>query len=544
MSTSFRKGQITVTVDGQHTTSADSATIYQLLSASTKETVIAAILNSHLVSLDTHLSDGARVRLVHKSDPLGRSVLRRGAQIAFRTLAERHFPDLCFEVGQSLLGGYFYRVGSEFMTEQSLAELAHTLDRAMRRLIEENQKFHRELVALETLRKRVEDPLGYREKLLRTWPAPRAWLVTLDGKSDVLHGVVPPSTSYLEGVEILSFQGGLVLRFGDCCDELHPGDGKALLLSYQQTRDWNEMIGVNTVGDLNEVILQGRFEEVVRLSEALHEKKISNIADEICSKGDIRLVLIAGPSSSGKSTFLRRLCVQLTVNGKRPLEVSLDDYYCDRSGIDSLDLEAPEALDLSLLREQIERLLDGQKVRVPRFNFKLGRPAPRESWRQIAMEPDGIIVLEGLHALNPSVTAAISTSSQYRLFVSALTQLRIDEYNRIPTSKVRLLRRITRDRKSRGASTAEVLQQWSRVRQGERRFIFPYQEQIDSLFDSSLVYEAAVLKSFAWRYLLEVPEEHATRGEAYRLLKFLELFVPVLPEVVPSNSILQEFLVR
>lgn len=534
--------EISVTINGRKESVPTGSRIKNLLGSDERE-VVAALLNSHLVSLDTVLTHDTSITTIKRTDPRGRAVLRRGAQLAFQSLIRKFFPELVVEIGQSLLGGYFYRVTSPIGVV-GIASVADRLNKKMQALIKRDEPFSRELVSLEKVLEMVDDPTESRAKLLRTWPAPRAYLVSINDCYDIQHSVVPPSARYLTGVEVLPFAPGLVLRFGECCDELHPGDSRLLLDCYQETRRWNEMIEVRTVGELNCAVLEGRFEQVVRLNEALHEKKIALIADRICRQQRAKVICIGGPSSSGKSTFLKRLAVQLMVNGRRPLTISLDDYYLERKDGESVDLESPEALNLKLLNRQLHQLLDGQPINVPRFDFVKQRPTPQQTWRRVQLESNGVLLLEGLHALNPLVINEVPRSALFRVFVSALTQLIIDEHNRVPTSKVRLLRRITRDRKFRGSTTAEVLEQWPRVREGERKYIFPFQEHVECLFDSSLVYETAILKSFTWRYLLEVPRDHPTQGEAFRLLKFLELFVPVLPDAIPNNSLLQEFVSR
>lgn len=535
--------EIEVSIDGRKETACSGILIKELLGESDGD-VVAAILNSHLVSLDTVLTHDVSLALVRVGDPKGRAVLRRGAQLAFQSLLRKVCPDHAVEIGQSLLGGYFYQIEPPPGTSLGLVSIAAQLNEQMQILIDRDEPFLREQVSLERVLQVVDDPRESRAKLLRTWPGPRAYIVSINGCYDIQHSVVPPSSRHLRGVEVIPFSTGLVLRFGDCCDELHPGDGHLLIDCYQETRRWNEMIEVRTVGELNQAALAGGFERVVRLSEALHEKKIAQIADQIFAQSEIRVVCIAGPSSSGKSTFLERLAIQLMVNGRRPLTISLDDYYRERREGEELDLESPQALDIQLLCRHICSLLKGQSVQVPRFDFVKQKPTPDDSWRQVRLEPNGVLILEGLHALNPLVTDGIPGRALFRVFVSGLTQLIIDEHNRVPTSKVRLLRRITRDRMFRGSTTAQVLEQWPRVREGERKYIFPYQDKVECLFNSSLVYETAILKSFAWRYLLEVPRDHPEQGEAFRLLKFLELFVPVLPDIVPGNSILQEFVSR
>jgi uridine kinase len=288
--------------------------------------------------------------------------------------------------------------------------------------------------------------------------------------------------------------------------------------------------------------------EVIRIAEGFHEKKIAAIADMIHTRRQrVRMVLVAGPSSSGKTTFIKRLAIQLRVNGLRPLGLSLDNYFVDRAqtprGPDGKpDFESIDALDLELLNTQLAALLRGEEVAVPRYDFVLGRRVAADRWSHARLSEGQILLVEGIHALNPRLTAAVPHEDTFKVFISALTQLVLDDHNRIFTSDARLLRRIVRDRLSRGHRATHTLEMWAGVRRGEARGIFPFQEDADVVFNSALVYEPAVLRVFAERFLLEVPREHPTYTEAYRLLKFLSWFVPIFQDDVPNTSILREFI--
>jgi uridine kinase len=353
----------------------------------------------------------------------------------------------------------------------------------------------------------------------------------------------------VRGFSVVPYEDGLLLRFprdGEPAPALGPQP--KLFATYRETREWNEAIGVANVGALNRVCLSGEIAEVIRIAEGFHEKKLAAIADAIAARrGEARAVLVAGPSASGKTTFIKRLDIQLRVNGLRPIGLSLDNYFIDRErtphGADGKpDYEALAALDLDLFNEHLLALLEGRAVEVPQYDFVLGRRAGRERWRTLRLAADELLQIEGIHALNPRLTAAVPESAKYRVFISALTQLTLDDHNRIFTSDARLLRRIVRDRLFRGHDTTHSLEMWGAVRKGEARGIFPFQEQADVMFNSALLYEPAVLRVYAERFLLEVPREHPTYTEAFRLLKFLQWFVPVFEHDVPSTSILREFI--
>ena len=398
----------------------------------------------------------------------------------------------------------------------------------------------------------VQDPFGYKKKLLRAYASPIVQMVELGDYRDLMHGPCAPSTGGLRGTQVLAYPPGLVLRFPQpalTSPLPQPGqEDRKLFQSYHETRDWYELIGISAVGDLNAAALEDRFEHVVHLAEALHEKKIAQIADSIHSRRDqVRLVCIAGPSSSGKTTFVKRLSVQLEVNGLKPLTLGLDDFYRDRSEAPrdengEYDFERFEALEVDLLEETLLGLLAGREVGLPRYDFESGKRTHPSSWPKARLNPGQLLVVEGIHGLNPALAAGLGDDCRFRIFVSALTQLRIDEHNRVFTSDARLLRRIVRDRRFRGFNAADTIMRWPSVRRGEESYIFPYQDLSDAMFNSALVYETAVLRPFAWRYLLEVPRRHPARVRAYELLKFLELFVPVFPDSIPVNSVLREFI--
>jgi uridine kinase len=315
-----------------------------------------------------------------------------------------------------------------------------------------------------------------------------------------------------------------------------------------EARSWQELLGVHHVGQLNRICIDGEVRHLIRVGEGLHEKKIAAIADEILQRSpEIRLVTVAGPSSSGKTTFVRRLGIQLRVNGIQPVALSLDDYYVDRekTPVDedgNLDFEALEAIDLELFHTHLGDLLRGREVRTPHYDFVTGRRVPESQWKTLRLEPDQVLVIEGIHGLNGRLTESVPEALRFRVFVSALSQLAIDDHNRIFTSDARLIRRIVRDRLFRGFTAERTLGLWDRVRRGEGRWIYPFQEAADVMFNSSLPYEPAVLRVWAERFLLQVPRSSPTYAEAYRLLRFLSLFVSVFPDEVPQTSILREFI--
>jgi uridine kinase len=350
---------------------------------------------------------------------------------------------------------------------------------------------------------------------------------------------------------VVAFENGLLLRFprrGDRSRLPKFTPRPLLFATYEETLHWQELLEIQNIGQLNDLCVNGGIHRMIRVAEGLHEKKISQIADEITARSpEVRLVTVAGPSSSGKTTFAKRLGVQLRVNGLEPVSLSLDNYYVNREDtpIDeegNPDFEALEAIDLDLFHDHLARLMAGQSVATPHFDFVHGLRRPSDQWHTMQLEENQILVVEGIHGLNDRLTSSVPRNRKYRVFVSALSQLAIDDHNRILTSDARLIRRLVRDRLFRGFSAERTLDLWDRVRRGEGRWIFPFQEEADVMFNSALVYEPAVLKVFAERFLLQVPRQSRAYPEAFRLLKFLSLFVPIFPDEVPHTSILREFI--
>jgi uridine kinase len=329
-------------------------------------------------------------------------------------------------------------------------------------------------------------------------------------------------------------------------------DYPKLVTVFREYGEWMLLMGIRDVGRLNEVIAGNWARQVVLVAEALHEQRVARIAEWIASRQAdaeeaegkrVRLVLIAGPSSSGKTTFSRRLSIQLLANGLRPFALELDNYFVDREKTPrdhngDYDFESLSALDVPLFNENLLRLLDGQEVTLPRYNFRTGL---RETGPTVRLQPDHIVIVEGIHGLNPNLVPNIPPGVAYRIYVSALTQLNIDRYNLVPTTDTRLIRRIVRDAAYRGYSARQTIDRWGSVRRGEKRWIFPFQEHADVMFNSALVYELAVLKPFAEPLLLQVKPGTRAYVEAKRLLAFLEWFEALAPDLVPDNSILREF---
>ena len=370
----------------------------------------------------------------------------------------------------------------------------------------------------------------------------------IDGYQDYYYGSLLTNTSqiYLFGLEY--YFDGLLLRIPQTNDPTKLGAfirQNKMFEIFKEHHHWQDIIGLRTVGDLNDAIDKGYTNQLIQISEALQEKKIAQIADVIAQRKGIKMVLIAGPSSSGKTTTCKRLSVQLAVNGIRPIGISLDDYFLDRdqTPLDETgdyDFEHLHALNIPLLNEQMNALFRGEEVELPRYNFQKGKS--EWSGKKLQLKGKEILVVEGIHALNPELTSQIPDEQIFRVYASALTTILLDNHNYVPTTDNRLLRRIIRDHKYRGVSAQETIRRWPSVRKGENRWIFPFQENADAMFNSAMLFELAVIKSQAEPLLEQVPENCAEYAEAYRLRKFLAYIRPIPEAQIPPTSLLREFL--
>lgn len=369
----------------------------------------------------------------------------------------------------------------------------------------------------------------------------------LDGYKDYYYGYMLPSTGYVKHFDLRKYEDGFVLilpekKNPDVLEEFKPLP--KLFHAMSIATDWGDKLGVDTVADLNDEIRAGRFNELVLVQEALQERRISEIASDIVSRGGVKFVMIAGPSSSGKTTFSHRLSVQLKTHGLVPHPIAVDDYFVNRENTPrqpngDYDFECLEAIDMKQFNEDMLKLLAGERVELPTFNFVTGKREYKGNYKQLG--PDDVLVIEGIHGLNDKMSYALPAESKYKIYISALTSLNIDEHNRIPTTDGRLLRRMVRDARTRGATAKRTIQMWPSVRNSEEENIFPFQESADAMFNSALIYELAVLKQYAEPLLYNIEKGEPEYFEAVRLLKFLSYFLGVSTEELPKNSIVREF---
>ena len=370
----------------------------------------------------------------------------------------------------------------------------------------------------------------------------------IDGYYDYFYGTLLTNTSKLHLFDLVKYYDGMLLRIPSISDPGQLGElvrQDKMFEIFKEHHRWQDILNLRTIGDLNEAVAKGMTASLINVSEALQENKIVRIAQQIAEKKTVKMVLIAGPSSSGKTTTCKRLSIQLLANGLRPIGISLDDYFVDRENTPKdekgdYDFESLYALNIPMLNEQLNALLAGKEVELPKYNFQTGKS--EKSGRMLQLKGNEVLVVEGIHALNPELTAQVPEEQKYRVYASALTTLLIDDHNYIPTTDNRLLRRIVRDFKYRGVNAQETIRRWPSVRAGENKWIFPYQENADAMFNSAMLFELAAIKQQAEPLLEQVPENSNEYSEAYRLLKFLKYINPIPYQQVPSTSLLREFL--
>ncbi len=509
--------------------------------------IVAALVNGQLRELTYCLHTDADLVPIPVTSGDGTRIYQRSLSFLLVTAVKELFPKAKIVIDHSLTaGGLFCTVQDwpPFAPEDLERIEAH-----MRQLVEEDVPITKQRIPLQEAKALFEVQgaqdkvrlLNYRRKQYLT-------VYVLRQAVDYFYGYMVPSAGYLSWFELKHYPPGFILRhpLASRPKELMPfKDSPRVAAVFREYGQWLGLMDVQSVSGLNRAIESGRIREVILVAEALHEQRIAEVARDIAQRrSTVRLALIAGPSSSGKTTFVKRLAVQLLANGIRPMVIGMDDYFVEREKTPrapdgSLDYESLDALDRPLLGEHLLQLMAGQAVAMPHYDFRTGK---RQPGRTLTLEPDQIILAEGIHGLNPNLLPDIPTERIYRVYVSALTNLNIDYHNRVPTTDTRLLRRLIRDAAYRSYSAQETIERWESVRWGEGQNIFPYQEHANVMFNSALAYEMAVLKPFAEPLLRQVEPGTMTYVEAKRLLAFLEWFLPCEPDPVPDNSILREFI--
>jgi uridine kinase len=509
--------------------------------------IVGAIVNGVLRELTYPIRMDSEVEPVTMDGADGMRIYRRSLVFLLETAFEGRFPDADLKVEHSIFsGGYYCRVlGRAPLSSQELIDL----EADMRLLVDADLAFIRQEIPL-------NDAIAYFQKndkdekvrLLSHRRKDYLTLYQLKNFRDYHHGYMLPSTGYLRWFQLVPTEDGFTLRFPrrQAPTQLLPlSQYPKLLSTFRQYSNWLDRLDISSVGALNDAIQNRRVDEVILVSEALHEQRISEIAAQIAGLSDhVRVVLVAGPSSSGKTTFSKRLAVQLLATGLSPFPLAMDNYFVDRdltplNEEGQPDFESILTLDRKRLNRDLKDLVDGKSVQLPYFDFVIGKSMPGEI---VQLKSNEIVILEGIHGLNPDLIPELPTPKIFRIYVSALTQLNLDRHNRISTTDTRLIRRIVRDARERGYSAQQTIQRWESVRRGEKRYIFPYQENADVMFNSALVYELSALKPLAEPLLRQVPFGTPEHVEAKRLLALLEWFLPLESDLIPDNSLLREFI--
>lgn len=542
---------IQVTIDGKGYEYPENCSYYEIAKDFEKTMdapIVLVKVDGRLRELHKQLKKDCELEFVTTEDEIGHKTYQRSLSLLLVKAVYhvggydkiRHVM-LHFSAGS----GFFYTVDGDITLNQAFLDEVKAY---MHEQVEKAVPIYKRSVDTHEARERFRlHGMTDKDRLFRYRRVSRVNLYSLGDFEDYYYGFMTYDTSYLKYFDLYLYDDGFVLQMPE---KKAPETVPAANLSpkvFQVQREserWGEQMGISTVADLNERITKGNIQQMMLIAEALQEQKIAKIAEQIAEKKTVKFVLIAGPSSSGKTTFCNRLSIQLSAHGLTPHPISLDNYYVNR--VDTprdengeYDFECLEALDIDLLNQDMTKLLNGERVELPYFNFKTGKREYKGNF--IQMKETDVLVLEGIHGLNEKLTWSLPAESKFRIYISALTQINVDEHNRIPTTDGRLIRRMVRDSRTRATSAKETIAMWPSVRRGEDRNIFPNQEKADVMFNSALVYELSVLKLYAEPLLFQIEEGEPEYQEAKRLLKFLDYFVGVPIEDIPKNSILREF---
>ena len=529
----------------------ENETLYQILMRVYKDDYfkyLGAKVNNKLKGLCSRdFKNNDKIRFIDITNPDGHRIYVRTLSLIYVKACKDVYNDIDVSINHSLNKGLYTELQYKHLVTKKHLNI---IKGRMQEIIDAKKTITTYFLSVDKARE-IFSAQGMMDKveMLKYWNKDSIRVYELDGYFDTFYGYVAPNTGFVNKFDLRLFYPGIILNYPtrESNFELPQYiEQKKLSKVFKEAEDWGEIMDVAYVGALNKKIADGSISDMTRINEALHEKKIAYIADEITNDKNIKIVLIAGPSSSGKTTFAQRLSIQLRVNGKKTYAISLDDYFVDRhltpkDEKGDLDFESIKALDLELFNEQLIDLMAGREVQIPVYNFKKGS---REYSREpVKLTGDYIIIIEGIHGLNDELTENIPEINKFRIYISALTQLNIDRHNRIATSDLRLLRRIVRDNTHRGNNASKTMELWDNVVRGAERYIFPYQENADAIFNSALVYELGVLKKYAEPIIMEIDEDSSFYSERQRLIKFLSYFLTIEDESdIPNTSILREFI--
>ncbi|WP_018109409.1 nucleoside kinase [Bacteroides propionicifaciens] len=524
--------------------------IYRGFKLDFKYPVVSAKVNNRIEGLRYRAYNNKDIDFLDATNSSAmRTYVRSLSFVLYKAITEL-FPEGKLFVEHPVSKGYFCNI--EIGREVQIDDIALIKVR-MQEIIDQDLPFYRkEVRTTDAIALFEEEGMHDKVKLLKTSGAIYTYYYELGGTKDYYYGSLLPSTGALKVFDLIKYYDGVLLRIPNRDNPFEIAEltkQEKMFSVFKEYLSWQRIMGVRTVGDMNIASKNGHTTDLINVAEALQEKKIAQIADEIHCRGKkgkpVRAVLISGPSSSGKTTFSKRLSIQLMTNGLKPVAISLDNYFVERDETPKdengdFDYESLYALDLELFDQHLQALIRGEKVELPSFNFQTGKKEYKGDTLQL--KENMILILEGIHALNPSLTEHIKREDKYMVYVSALTTISLDDHNWIPTTDNRLLRRIVRDYNYRGYSAEETISRWKSVRAGEDKWIFPYQENADAMFNSALIFELAVIRRYAEPILMCVPQSDPAYSEAYRLLKFLNFFYPIQDKQIPPTSLLREFL--
>lgn len=513
-----------------------------------EEDIILVKLNGNLRELNAKARRDGRLEFITTRDINGLKTYTRGITMVlmkaiYQVIGKENIKKVSIEY--SMGPGYY---GEIHMNGDLTEEILNQIEERMSQFVKDDIPFLKTtLKTSDAIDKFHEYKMFAKEKLFRYRRVSKTNVYTLGGFEDYFFGYMPPSTGMLKYFKLIRYEKGFILQLPrrDAPKEIPPFQPREKLFAIlKEASKWGQDMGIDTVGALNDEIASGNIADLMLVQEAFQEKKIAEIAGQIASLKNRKFVMIAGPSSSGKTTFSHRLSIQLRTFGLKPHPIAVDDYFLNRSDTPlnedgSYNFECLEAIDVEQFNKDMKALLEGERIELPSFNFKSGKREYKGNYKKLG--PDDILVIEGIHGLNDKLSYALPADSKFKIYISALTALNIDEHNQISTSDSRLIRRMVRDARTRGTSASQTIQMWGSVRRGEEKYIFPYQESADVMFNSALIYELAVLKQFAEPILFGIRENDLAYTEAKKILKFLDYFIGVSSEEIPKNSILREF---
>ena len=508
--------------------------------------IIACKCNNSVKSLNYKINDGDTVELIDLSMDDGIRVYIRGALFIMGLAFDELYPDLDVFVDFQLSNAMFCEIKNGEVTD----EIINNVKKRMKEIIEQDLPIKKVIMTKDEAKEFYKTHKSQNGILqIENKDKDEVCLYTCNNYYNYFYGVMPLSTGYINIFDLKKYKNGFIVRYPNKSNPKELGEfkeSKKFLAKLQEYDQIYKLMNISTIQELNNEVRSGKSKDVILTSEALQEKKIAELAEQIASKKDVKMVLIAGPSSSSKTTFAKKLGLQLRIKGLKPVTIGTDDYFVERpltprDENGDYDFETIDALDLDLFNDHLTRLINGETVNIPTFDFKEGTKRYDDN-KKLHLNDDEILVIEGIHCLNDKLTSKIPKENKFKIYISDLTVLNIDNFNRISTTDTRLVRRIVRDYNFRGYSAKETLDRWPSVNRGERRNIFPYQEEADAMFNSSMVYELGVLAKYAKKLLAEIKQDEEEYSEARRIITFLEYFEEIDETPIPNNSLLREFI--